>query len=200
MAVIELAKPGQEATTYELLVTVGNSAILVNGIVATQLLTAFNGVTCEDSGGDTSSCVDTTTADSYVDSDGPARFTKYTLVLNAISVIMVSVFVRFLPRTKEECQEWKELGEQLGTSTNRGRLTLAMVTVVIIVSSNIFFFVIFVVHFSSGFTFCFCSMASPRLFCWWTSTLRAWRRSEEPVVRKMLRLRIQTCLYQCLSF
>lgn len=39
MAVIELAKPGQEATTYELIVTVGNSAILLNGILSTQLLT-----------------------------------------------------------------------------------------------------------------------------------------------------------------
>ncbi len=133
MAAIELAKPGQEATTYELLVTVGNSAILVNGIVATQMLTALNGVTCEDSGGDTSSCVDTTTVDSYVASDGPARFTRYTLVLNAISVVMVSLFVWFLPRTKQECHEWKDLGEQLGTSTTRGRITLAMVTVVIVV-------------------------------------------------------------------
>ena len=76
---------------------------------------------------------DSTTVDSYVASDGPARFTRYTLVLNAISVVMVSLFVWFLPRTKQECHEWKDLGEQLGTSTTRGRITLAMVTVVIVV-------------------------------------------------------------------
>ena len=39
MAVIELAKPGLEATTYELIITVGNAALLVNGILSTQLLT-----------------------------------------------------------------------------------------------------------------------------------------------------------------
>jgi hypothetical protein len=42
MAVIELAKPGQEATTYELIITVANSASLLNGILSTQLLTPMN--------------------------------------------------------------------------------------------------------------------------------------------------------------
>lgn len=42
MAVIELAKPGLEATTYELIITVGNAALLVNGILSTQLLTPMD--------------------------------------------------------------------------------------------------------------------------------------------------------------
>lgn len=134
MAVIELSKPGQEATTYELLVTVGNSALLVNGIVATQLLTAFKGVSCDTDTNTDGSCVNTSSVTDYEDTDGPWRFTKYTLVLNAISVVFVCLFVWFLPRTKEECHEWKEYGEKLGTSSTRGWITLVMVTIVIIVS------------------------------------------------------------------
>jgi hypothetical protein len=136
MAVIELAKPGQEATTYELLVTVGNSALLVNGIVATQLLTAFNGQACENDD-DAASCssdtIDTRSRQAFDDSHGPERFRDYTLTLCAISVVCVLIFVRFLPKSKEECHEWKEEGERLGTSETRGYITLAMVTVTVMV-------------------------------------------------------------------
>ena len=38
MSVIELSKPGQEATTYELLITVCNASLQFSGIVATQML------------------------------------------------------------------------------------------------------------------------------------------------------------------
>ena len=37
MAVIELAKPGQEAITYELIVSVANAALTVTVVLATQL-------------------------------------------------------------------------------------------------------------------------------------------------------------------
>jgi hypothetical protein len=94
MAVIELAKKGQEATTYELLVTVGNSALLVNGIVSTQLLTPFHAVACStgdddgDDGDDDYVCgshvVDTDSRSTFESSHGPWRFTKYNLVLNSI--------------------------------------------------------------------------------------------------------------------
>jgi hypothetical protein len=53
MAVIELAKPGQEATTLELIVTAGNAALVFNGIVSTQLLFPTNSVGCSD---DDSNC------------------------------------------------------------------------------------------------------------------------------------------------
>lgn len=136
MAVIELAKPGQEATTYELLVTVGNSAILLNGIVSTQLLTAFQGVACtnDDDAACGSHTVDTSSPDAFKDSDGPARFTRYALVLNSISIVAVCCFVWFLPRNKDECHAWKEEGEKLGTSEKRGRITLALVVIVMVVS------------------------------------------------------------------
>lgn len=133
MAVIELAKPGQEATTYELLVTVGNSALLVNGIVGTQMLTVFKGQAC-----DTETCgdntVDTSSKQAFDDSHGPERFRDYTLVLCAVSVTAVLLFVSFLPRSKEECHAWKEEGERLGRSETRGYITLAMVAVTVMVS------------------------------------------------------------------
>ena len=132
LAVIELAKPGQEATTYELIVTVGNAAQLVNGVVSTQLLVLFHGVACNDDDspeGCDSSTVDTTSRDTFNDSGGPWKFTKYTMVLQSISILVVLVFTRFLPRSKQECHDWKKEGDLLGTSDLRGKITLAMVVV-----------------------------------------------------------------------
>jgi hypothetical protein len=79
------------------------------------------------------SVVDTTSKESFEDSGGPARFTYYTLTLNAIAVVFVCAFVTFLPKSKEQCHEWKEQGERLGTSEMRGRITLAIVAVVMTV-------------------------------------------------------------------
>jgi hypothetical protein len=139
MAVIELAKPGQEATTYELIVTVGNAALLVNGVVSTQLLTPFRGVACDDDD-NTSGCgdntVDTDSPSTFKDSGGPWRFTQYTLVLQSISIASVFIFARFLPRSKQMCRDWKEEGERLGTSDLRGKVTLAMVVITLLVSAS----------------------------------------------------------------
>ena len=38
MAVIEISKSGQEATTYELVITVNNAAIALSGVFATQVV------------------------------------------------------------------------------------------------------------------------------------------------------------------
>ena len=48
MAVIELAKPGLEATTYELIITIGNSAMFLNTIIATQMLYPMKTTACLD--------------------------------------------------------------------------------------------------------------------------------------------------------
>jgi hypothetical protein len=132
MAVIELAKPGQEATTFELIVTVGNSAALLNGILSTQLLTPMKAVGCDDdSGGCSSNTVVVTGKDSFNESDGPTRFTKYTLLLTAISVIGCMIFTRFLPASKDECQAWRVQGEAMGTSEMRGRVSLVIVVLIV---------------------------------------------------------------------
>lgn len=135
MAVIELAKPGQEATTFELIVTVGNSAILFNGILSTQLLTPMKAVGCDDDyGGCGSNTVVVTGKDSFNASDGPERFTNYTLLLTAISLTGCAIFTRFLPSSKDECQAWRVQGEQMGTSELRGRISLVIVFVIVGVS------------------------------------------------------------------
>jgi len=136
MAVIELAKPGQEATTFELIITVGNSAQLLNGILSTQLLTPMKAVGCDDDSGNCGSgTVVVTSQTSFNNSDGPVRFTNYTLLLTAISITGCLIFTSFLPRSKDECHNWRALGDRLGTSETRGRISLAIVVLIIGVSA-----------------------------------------------------------------
>lgn len=134
IAIIELAKTGLEATTFELLVTVGNSALLVNGVISTQMLTPLNAVSCDGDGGCGSHTVSTTSQQSFNDSDGPWRYTQYTLILNSISVAACFIFTPFLPKSKEQCHEWKLIGDQKGNSTTRARIGLVMCVVTILVS------------------------------------------------------------------
>jgi len=82
MAVIELAKPGQEATTYELLISIANASSNLASIVSTQLLFAFSGNGCTDDDCDDSDEVDLTSVASYEASNGPYRYTLYTLCLS----------------------------------------------------------------------------------------------------------------------
>jgi hypothetical protein len=136
MAVIELAKPGLEATTYELVITVGNAGQLVNGIVSTQLLYPMNAVGCDDDTGncDSSTSVIVTSQSSFNASDGPARFTYYCLLLCGITIAATLLFTPFLPRSKEECHEWKEYGETVGASARRGKIALAVCIITVLVS------------------------------------------------------------------
>jgi len=116
MAVIELAKPGQEAITYELIVSVANAALTVTVVLATQLLTPFSSVSCAEGGADDDgTCkhaqVNTYSEHTYRESHGPARFTKYSLACLGIGLCSLLFFTPFLPRTKAECAEWKLHGE-----------------------------------------------------------------------------------------
>jgi hypothetical protein len=105
MAVIELAQPGQETITYELIVSVANAALTVNVVLATQLLEPFDSVTCRAGGADdggtcASNQVNVESIGAYNDSDGQARFTKYSLVCLGIGLVSLVAFTPFLPRTK----------------------------------------------------------------------------------------------------
>lgn len=116
LAVMELAKPGQEATTYELVVTVGNAASAISSILATQLLAPFRVVGCTSSDDDTmdncgSNSVNLHSSASFEASNGPLKFTAYSCTLIAITITSTLVFVPFLPRNKAECYEWRRLGE-----------------------------------------------------------------------------------------
>ena len=138
MAVIELAKAGQEAITYELIVSVANAGLTVTVVLATQLLTPFDSVTCEqcvflngtttddddvpgwllcsdDDGASAGSCpdnqVNTYSIETYKHTDGPRNFTRYSLVCLGIGLVCLLLFTGFLPRTKAECAQWKAHGE-----------------------------------------------------------------------------------------
>jgi len=130
MAVIELAKPGQEATTYELVVSVANAAITLSGVISTQLLypVGANGCTVQPCRSNT---VDLTSTDSYLSTQGPWRFTCYTLLLIITSISATLLFVKFLPRTKEQCHEWKEIGDFSGNRTIRGAIGLLLSSAVV---------------------------------------------------------------------
>ena len=134
MAVIELSAPGMESTSYELLVTCGNSAGFVNGIVSTQLLTPTNTVSCSNDDGCGADTVCTTDEQCFRDSDGPWRYTQYCLIISGIGIGACILFTPFLPKSKEQCHEWRELGEKAGESVTRAKVALFMVVVVISVS------------------------------------------------------------------
>jgi hypothetical protein len=82
MAVIELSQPGLEATTYELMTSLGNAAMTVSGILATQLLWTVNANGCEEDCGDDE--VNISSGDAFDDSKGPSRFTHYELLLSKL--------------------------------------------------------------------------------------------------------------------
>jgi hypothetical protein len=120
MCVIELAKKGQEATTFELVVTVANTASTLASIIAVQMLTVFKASGCSDEDGCPSDTVDTTSVEAFVHSNGPWRFSMYCIFLCVVGIAAALVFTPFLPKDKQQCQEWKELGEQSGEG--RGKI------------------------------------------------------------------------------
>ena len=89
MAVIELAKPGQEATTYEIVVSVANAAGTLNTIVATQLLEAVDSAVCNN---------------------------KDYCPPGTVNLIGMVLFTKFLPKQKAQCHEWRKKGEDAGNS------------------------------------------------------------------------------------
>ena len=139
MAVIELAKPGQEAVTYELIISVANAASNMSTILATQLLTPMEATSCDsnfvdDDVGCESHQVNLYDYDSFKDSDGPTKFTNYQLLILSINVGGMLIFTNFLPRQKDECAKWKLMGERGDfwmSSSSIGRCSFFLAAVVI---------------------------------------------------------------------
>jgi hypothetical protein len=133
MAVIEVSRVGQEATTYELIVSVGNAAGTVSGILSTQLLGSVNANGCDNE--DPATCPDTTvalaTTESFEDTGGPRKFTSYTIILVCITFVGTIIFTPFLPSSKDKCHYWKTLGEKAGLSDRRALYTLILSVVVV---------------------------------------------------------------------
>ncbi len=118
LTVIELSKPGLEATTYELIITVANACGMVNGIIGTQLLIPVNAIGCQND--DFVHCpedsVDISSKEGFFATNGPQRYTRYALWIFLISVVNATIWVFFLPRDVAQCHEWKEAGIKKGNS------------------------------------------------------------------------------------
>ena len=175
MCVIELARKGQEATTFELVITVSNTATTLASILAVQLLSAVQASGCQDENGCPSDTVDTTSSTNFEASDGPYRFTIYCLVLTVIMVVGLIVFTPFLPGSKAECEEWCLIGEQSGNSLSRAWVTffLAFTTVAVPISiCSPLIFNLFLYCFLLCFVFYFIVFSMALLFVFYSSTIR----------------------------
>lgn len=103
LATIEIARPGLEATTYELLVTIHNCALAFNTNIVNTLMPVFN--INEITGGENG----TYTADGGANKDKYNTYmTQATLVCAGIQICGTLFFMWFLPATKEMCHTWKE--------------------------------------------------------------------------------------------
>lgn len=135
LTVIELSRPGLEATTYELLITVANAAGTVCYIIATQLLYPLNVTGCTDDYGDCSNTsVQVTSPSAFNDTDGPYRYTIYCVTLQIVSISACLFFTQFLPKDKQQCHDWRKEGELAGESRTRGFISAVLCTITISVS------------------------------------------------------------------
>lgn len=139
VAVIEVAKAGQEASTYEYLSTVLNNGWSFALMLSSQMLIPLKAGGCTDDQQDCdSSAVNISDVSKYNATNGPWKFTAYTLVLNAINLIGVWLFTRFLPGSVKECHELKAKGERVGDSKMRGYASLIILIVSFVVSTSCF--------------------------------------------------------------
>jgi len=111
MAVIELAEPGLEATSYELIISVANCSTIINNFLATQLLTIMNIETCIDRSHmhcqRNPRAVNLASVETFFGSNGPNQFMIYSVVMFAINIVSCAMFTRFLPKSREQCRVWK---------------------------------------------------------------------------------------------
>ena len=124
LATIEVANKGQEAMTFELIVSGHNSAQTISSIIATQLLSSTNAMKVSDE-----------SLQSFQQSGGPKSFTDYTWIIFAINIIGTFAFTSFLPKQKDQCQEWRLQGEMSRAfPSNRvsGYLSIAISSFVLI--------------------------------------------------------------------
>jgi hypothetical protein len=151
VTVIEIAKQGQEAITYELIISSLNAASTVSTAIATQLLGATNALPCTPSiqipstctgsvseGGPTSCASNTVNVNSvcgFQGTGGPRKFSDNTWLIFGVNIMGLLLFTQFLPSTKAECHEWKEKGEtSTGFPTRRqtGYFSLTLASCIII--------------------------------------------------------------------
>jgi hypothetical protein len=115
---------------------VGNAAQTVNGIISTQLLTPMKAVGCDSDDDCPSDTVDVNNKYSFDHSNGPSRFTNYSYVLIGVAIGATLLVTPFLPKSKEECHDWKKIGDKRGNSQSRGLFTLFLAVITLGVSPH----------------------------------------------------------------
>ena len=86
-----------------------NSASALSSIISTQLLTPFHANTClTPSGTCPNDEVNMSSMKAYRQTNGPSKFTAYSLFIFGINVFGILVFTEFLPRQKDQCREWRD--------------------------------------------------------------------------------------------
>ena len=71
-------------------------------------------------------CMSTLFTYAMAPSDGPLRYTVYSLILIAITIAATLVFTPFLPASVRECGEWRRQGEARGSSLLTGTATVLL--------------------------------------------------------------------------
>ena len=111
MAIIELAPAGQETVTYEVILTTANSAIIIANLLATQLLAIMGIDTCvrslHNSCSGNPSAVNLHGKLAFKATQGPQKFTNYSVVIFCINMAGMMLFTRFLPSGKQQCRGWR---------------------------------------------------------------------------------------------
>ena len=69
----------------------------------------------------------------YLSSDGPYRYTVYVLIIVFIRIVSCLLFTGFLPKDKEECTAWNEIGEKSGGKYVNAVLSLSLIMIFITV-------------------------------------------------------------------
>jgi hypothetical protein len=125
MAVIEMAKTGQEAITYETVVSVANAGALLSTVVGTQFLEPVHAQACNQEPCPANS-VDVSSLSAYLASDGPNRYVHYTVVVLVVNLVSLAIATSFLPRQRDQCHEWRIQGESTGNSRKIGYASICL--------------------------------------------------------------------------
>jgi hypothetical protein len=119
--------------------TLQTSSQILAGIIGTQMLLPFDANSCT-AAGDTG-CVDlsgetaSAATSAYNASDGPSRWTHYSIAVVVVNLIGLLGFTHFLPASKEECHALGK--EQRGIYNEKRRAVITAVIIVLLVIYSI---------------------------------------------------------------
>ena len=133
LSTLNLTFPLNFELQYELIISVANAALNINSILATQFLQFTDATAC--AANDDASCtnsVDIRSPTGFSNTDGPNRFANYTYMIIGINIAGTLIFTFFLPRSKEECHDWRKQGEMKGSSHIFGYASVVISSAIVI--------------------------------------------------------------------